>query len=85
MSDEIGLLRTDVEIESHTRPGERRLLRQVLVDTSAELSWAPAPVLESLGLTRVREIAQSNPRKISARSIGTGSGVSGGRQGRKSS
>jgi predicted aspartyl protease len=56
MSDEMGLLRTDVEIESHTRPGERRLLRQVLVDTGAELSWAPAPVLESLGLARVKKV-----------------------------
>ena len=56
MTDEMGLLRTDVEIESHTRPGERRLLRQVLVDTGAELSWAPAAVLESLGITRVKQV-----------------------------
>ena len=56
MSDEMGLLRTDVEIESHTRPGERRLLRQVLVDTGAELSWLPTPVLESLGLARVKQV-----------------------------
>jgi predicted aspartyl protease len=56
MSDDVGLLRTDLEIESHTRPGERRLLRQVLVDTGAELSWVPAPVLESLGLTRVKQV-----------------------------
>jgi predicted aspartyl protease len=56
MSDEMGLLRTDVEIENHTRPGERRGLRQVLVDTGAELSWAPAPVLESLGITRVKQV-----------------------------
>jgi hypothetical protein len=56
MADEMGLLRTDVEIESHTRPGERRLLRQVLVDTGAELSWAPAGVLESLGIGRVKQV-----------------------------
>ncbi len=56
MSDEMGLLRTDVEIESHTRPGERRLLRQVLVDTGAELSWAPAQVLEGLGIARVKTV-----------------------------
>jgi len=56
MSDDMGLLRTDVEIESHTRPGERRLLRQVLVDTGAELSWAPAGVLESLGIGRVKQV-----------------------------
>ena len=28
------------------------MLTDVLVDTGAELSWAPAPVLESLGITR---------------------------------
>lgn len=56
MSDAMGMLRTDVEIESHTRPGERRVLRQVLVDTGSELSWAPAGVLESLGLTRVKQV-----------------------------
>lgn len=56
MSDEMGLLRTDVEIESHTQPGRRALLRQVLVDTGAELSWAPATILESLGIARVKTI-----------------------------
>ena len=56
MPDDMGLLRTDVEIESHTRPGESRLLRQVLVDTGAELSWAPASVLENLGLQRVKQV-----------------------------
>ena len=56
MSDDMGLLRTDLEIESHTRPGERRLLHQVLVDTGAELSWAPAAVLESLGIEPVKRI-----------------------------
>lgn len=56
MSDTMGLLRTDVEIESHHVQGERRLLRQVLVDTGAELSWAPAEVLESLRIARVKQI-----------------------------
>jgi len=56
MSDEMGILRIDVEIESHTDPARRALLRQVLVDTGAELSWAPAEVLESLGIARVKTI-----------------------------
>ena len=56
MSDEMGLLKVDVEIEHHGKPGERRLLRSVMVDTGAELSWAPASVLESLGITRVKMI-----------------------------
>ena len=56
MADDMGILRTDVEIESLLREGDRRLLRDVLVDTGAELSWAPAAVLESLGITRRKTI-----------------------------
>ena len=52
MSDEMGTFRVNVEIENPARPGERRLLKSVLVDTGAELSWAPAHVLESLGVER---------------------------------
>jgi predicted aspartyl protease len=48
-------IRTDVEIENHTRRGRRRLLRDVLVDTGAEYSWAPATVLESLGIERRKQ------------------------------
>jgi predicted aspartyl protease len=56
MSDEMGILRTDIEIESPLREGDRRLLRDVLVDTDAELSWAPAAVLESLGIARRKTV-----------------------------
>src|SRR5688500_5962552 len=56
MSDDMGLLRTDVEIESPLREGDRRLLHDVLVDTGAELSWAPAALLESLGIGRRKTI-----------------------------
>jgi len=52
MSDDMGTFRVDVEIENPARPGERRLLRSVLVDTGAELSWVPGEVLESLGIER---------------------------------
>ena len=52
MSHEMGTFRVDVEIENPARPGERRLLQAVLVDTGAELSWIPADVLESLGVER---------------------------------
>jgi len=41
-----------MEIENPARPGERRTLRSVLVDTGAELSWVPAELLESLGIER---------------------------------
>ena len=52
MPDEMGSFRVDMEIENPARPGERRTLRSVLVDTGAELSWVPAEILESLGVER---------------------------------
>lgn len=52
MCDEMGTFRVDVEIENPARPGMRRRFTDVLVDTGAELSWVPAPALESLGVER---------------------------------
>jgi predicted aspartyl protease len=52
MPDDMGTFRVDVEIENPARPGERRAVHAVLVDTGAELSWVPAGVLESLGVER---------------------------------
>jgi len=48
----MGTFRVDIEIENPARPGDRRTLHSVLVDTGAELSWFPADVLESLGIER---------------------------------
>jgi predicted aspartyl protease len=55
MPADMGSFRVDVEIENPARPGERRTLRSVLVDTGAELSWVPAELLESLGVTRNKQ------------------------------
>jgi predicted aspartyl protease len=52
MRDEMGTFRVDIDIENPARPGTRRAVRSVLVDTGAELSWVPADVLQSLGVTR---------------------------------
>ena len=52
MTDTMGTSRTDVEIENPAHAGRRVLLRNVLVDTGAELSWIPAAVLEELGVQR---------------------------------
>lgn len=52
MSDDMGTFRIDVEIENPATPGRRELLRNVLVDTGAELSWFPAAMLEVLGIQR---------------------------------
>ncbi len=48
MSDDMGSFRVDVELENPARPGERRTVRSVLIETGAVLSWVPAEMLESL-------------------------------------
>ena len=52
MTDDMGTFRIDIEIENPARPGAKRVLRSVLVDTGAELSWIPADVLDALGIER---------------------------------
>ena len=52
MNADMGSFRVDIELENPARPGEKRTLRSVLVDTGAELTWVPAEVLESLGVER---------------------------------
>ena len=54
MREEMGSFRVDVQIENPARPGERRILTSVFVDTGAELSWFPAEALESLGIERYK-------------------------------
>ena len=55
MRPDMGSFRVDIEIENPARPGPRRVLTSVLVDTGAELSWVPAEVLESLGVARTNQ------------------------------
>ena len=50
--DDMGTFRVDIEFENPAQPGMRRVVRAALVDTGSELSWCPAPVLESLGIGR---------------------------------
>ena len=50
MPNDMGSLRVDIELENPARPGERRALPAVLVDTGAELSWVPKDILTSLGI-----------------------------------
>lgn len=52
MRDDMGSFRVDVAVENPVRPGDKRVLRSVLVDTGAELSWFPADFLQSLGIQR---------------------------------
>ena len=50
--DDVGTLRTTVAIENPLCRGERQVLPDTLVDTGAELTWAPTAVLEALGIAR---------------------------------
>ena len=52
LSGDMGTFRVDVEVENPASPGVRKVVRQALVDTGAELSWFPAAALEALGITR---------------------------------
>ena len=52
MPDQMGTFRVDVVVENTARPGARRTIHAVLVDTGAELSWIPAEVLDALGIER---------------------------------
>ena len=52
MNADMGSFRVTVEIENPVKPGQRRTINSVLVDTGAELSWFPAELLESLGIER---------------------------------
>jgi predicted aspartyl protease len=52
MTSDMGTVRTEVMLENPATPGRRVALRNVLVDTGAELSWIPTTVLESLNVER---------------------------------
>jgi predicted aspartyl protease len=52
VTDTMGTFRIDFELENPMHPGERRTVRNALVDTGAELSWIPADILESLAIER---------------------------------
>jgi len=56
MADEMGTFRTDVEVANPAHPLKRGLIRSALVDTGAALSWFPGTVLQSLGITRLKEV-----------------------------
>ena len=56
MIDDMGSFRIDVEVENPARPGTRREIRNVLIDTGAELSCFPAHVLEALGIARTKAL-----------------------------
>jgi len=52
---EMGTFHTTVGIESPLQRGRIIELRDVLVDTGAEATWMPRPVLETLGIAPERK------------------------------
>lgn len=71
LRDTVGMLRVTIAIENDRQPGTRRELRDVLVDTGAELTCVPRGVLESLGITpRKRERFEMANGDVIERDIG---------------
>ena len=70
MSD-MGILRTTIAIESHTRRGELVELADTMVDTGSEYTWVPRPILEGLGIgpERVEHFVTADGRVL-ARELG---------------
>src|SRR5256886_15463102 len=48
--DDMGLLRTTIEVQSLDRRGPARSLPDTLVDTGSEYTWIPRDLLEGLGI-----------------------------------
>jgi len=53
--DDVGTFRTSIAIEHPARRGDTRLVTSVLVDTGAEATWIPRPVLDGLGIRPERK------------------------------
>ena len=56
MMGDMGSFRIDVALGNPARPDVRREIRNVLVDTGAELSCFPDEVLEALGIARGKKL-----------------------------
>lgn len=52
----MGTFRTTIHIENPLQRGTLHALPDALVDTGAELTWAPRAVLEALGITRQKSL-----------------------------
>ena len=52
--DDVGLLRTTIEVQNWELRGPRRELREALVDTGSEYTWIPRRVLEELAIVAQR-------------------------------
>ena len=56
MIDDMGSFRIDLEVGAPSGTGLRREIRNVLVDTGAELSCFPGAVLDAVGIVRGKQL-----------------------------
>ena len=54
MIDSMGIFRTNIEVAAMHNAEARRTLANVMVDTGSEYNWAPAELLNELGVKPVR-------------------------------
>jgi predicted aspartyl protease len=69
--DDMGILRTMIAVESHTRRGALIELADTMVDTGSEYTWVPRTVLEQLGIgpERIEHFVTADGRVL-AREVG---------------
>lgn len=71
IDDDMGIFRTTISISSHADRSTRREVKDVLVDTGAELNWVPRAILEDLGISPERtEQYETADGRIIEREIG---------------
>ena len=64
--NDVGVFRTTIEIQNWELRGQRRALRDVLVDTGSEYTWIPRQVLEELAIRpqRIQAFEVTGGRRI---------------------
>ena len=80
MIDDMGILRTTIWIAHPARPGDRRELLDVMVDTGSEYNWIPRRILEELAVMADRtERFETADGRILVRDVGLALVSAGGR------
>jgi len=71
MIDDMGIFRTIIAVAHPGRPGDRRELIDVMVDTGSEYNWLPRRLLEELRVEPVRvDRFETADGRVLAREIG---------------
>ena len=64
--DDVGIIRTTIEVQNLDMRGSRRALPETLVVTGSEYTWVPRRVLEDLGIRaqRIQAFEVADGRRI---------------------